>query len=151
MLSISRKIASKCGLTASPSGESRTGGPRSNKGRPSSCSNRRIAVESDGWEMLQIAAARVNPPTWHTARKRLSRSKRRGSACGRSPFVPGETLFGTPRQLLMTISSAWPQDRRSCYVANANKRHSRNRSRRPCASDRSLTDFIHKARGLCLM
>src|SRR5437899_13063559 len=103
MLSISRKIASKCGLTASPSGESRTGGPRSNKGRPSSCSNRLIAVESDGWEMPLIAAARVNRPTWHNARKRLSRPKRRSSACGRCPFVPDETLFGTPRQLLITI------------------------------------------------
>src|SRR6266700_6290094 len=71
MLSISRKIASKRGLTASPSGESRTGDPRSNKGRPSSCSNRRIAFESDGWEMPLIAAARVNVPTWHKTRKYL--------------------------------------------------------------------------------
>jgi hypothetical protein len=44
---------------------------RSNKGRPSSCSNRRIAVESDGWEMPLIAAARVNVPTLHKSRKYL--------------------------------------------------------------------------------
>src|SRR5262245_51319485 len=61
--------ALKCGLTASLSGESRTGGPQSNKAPPNSCSNCRIAVESDGCEMPQIAAAPVNPPTWHTARK----------------------------------------------------------------------------------
>src|SRR5262249_59140157 len=71
MLSISRKIASKCGLTASPSGESRRGGPRSNKGCPSSCSNRRIAAESYCWEIPQIAAAPVNFPTSHNARKYL--------------------------------------------------------------------------------
>jgi hypothetical protein len=47
-LSISRIIAFKCRLTASPSGESRTGGPRSNKGPPSSPSNRLIAAERDG-------------------------------------------------------------------------------------------------------
>src|SRR5215475_9139477 len=66
-----RQIASKRGLTASPSSESRTGDPRSNKGRPSSCSNRRIAFESEGWEMPLIAAARVNAPTWHKTRKYL--------------------------------------------------------------------------------
>src|SRR6266540_3180274 len=63
----------------------------------------RLLVVGDGWEMPQIAAARGNPPTWHTARKRLSRPKRPGSVSGRCPFVPDETLFGTPRQLLITI------------------------------------------------
>jgi hypothetical protein len=48
------KIALKYGLTASPSGESRTGGPPSNKGTAEFLFNRRIAVESDGCEMPQI-------------------------------------------------------------------------------------------------
>jgi hypothetical protein len=30
-----------------------------------------LQLESDGWEMPQIAAARVNRPTWHNARKYL--------------------------------------------------------------------------------
>jgi hypothetical protein len=49
-LSISRKIALKCGLTASPSGESRTGGPRSNKGPPSGilCFKSALGLEERG-------------------------------------------------------------------------------------------------------
>jgi hypothetical protein len=66
----------KCGCTAWPSGESRTGGPRSNNAPPSSCSSRRIALESDGCETPQMAAARVNPRASQIARKYL--------ICGRS-------------------------------------------------------------------
>jgi hypothetical protein len=69
-------IIAKCGRTAWPSGESRTGGPRSNNAPPSSCSNRRMAIESDGCETPQLAAARVNPRASQIARKYL--------ICGRS-------------------------------------------------------------------
>jgi hypothetical protein len=74
--SIVSAIIWKCGWTAWPSGESRTGGPRSNNAPPSSCSSRRIAVESDGCETPQMAAARVNPRASQIARKYL--------ICGRS-------------------------------------------------------------------
>jgi hypothetical protein len=94
-LSISRKIASKCGLTASPSGESRTGRPRLNKGRPSSCSNRRIAAESDCWEIPQIAAAPVNVPASHTLRGNFleNRSGRTVPPSSSQPPQPAPKAF----------------------------------------------------------